>query len=241
MIGRASERARISHHLTAKARDRCATTSLRSIVVLDGLSSTPPRANRRPPRIDVPLTHFRSPRGGKCGLVNVAKLGDTFVDASSVNAGRELDNVFYGVLNLFDGGDNIVNNINYTYWLTDSATRHWVKLRFRAAVEVHSILVEFNAAQAFPAERPRPSRRPEGFALDVVRLIGGSEQIEKLPSVNVDGFRVIYPLDAVLSDVTELMFVFPGPSMTEVAEIEVMGVPSGGHSQIGQGPRIRNR
>jgi len=36
--------ARISHHLTAKARDRCATTSLRSIVVLSGLSSTPPRA-----------------------------------------------------------------------------------------------------------------------------------------------------------------------------------------------------
>ncbi len=59
---------RISHHLTAKARDRCATTSLRSIVVLDGPSSTPPRADLRPPRIDAPLTHFRSPRGEKCGL-----------------------------------------------------------------------------------------------------------------------------------------------------------------------------
>ncbi len=63
-----SQLTRISHHLTAKARDRCATTSLRSIVVLDGLSSTPPRANRRPPRIDGPLTHFRSLRGEKCGL-----------------------------------------------------------------------------------------------------------------------------------------------------------------------------
>ncbi len=30
--------ARIAQHLTAKARDRCATTSLRSIVVLDGMS-----------------------------------------------------------------------------------------------------------------------------------------------------------------------------------------------------------
>ncbi len=57
-----------SHHLTAKARDRCATTSLGSIVVLDGLSSTPPRAHRRPPRTDAPLTHFRSPPGEKCGL-----------------------------------------------------------------------------------------------------------------------------------------------------------------------------
>ncbi len=60
--------ARNSHHLTAKSRDRCATTSLRSIVVLNGLSSTPARANRRPPRSDAPLTHFRSPRGENCGL-----------------------------------------------------------------------------------------------------------------------------------------------------------------------------
>ncbi len=62
--------ARISHHLTAKARNRWATTSLRSIVVLDVRSSTPPRADRRPPRIDAPLTHFRSPRGEKCGLMS---------------------------------------------------------------------------------------------------------------------------------------------------------------------------
>ncbi len=59
--------ARTSHHLTAKAHDRCATTSLGSVAVLDGPSSTPPRADRRPPRIDAPLTHFRSPRGEKCG------------------------------------------------------------------------------------------------------------------------------------------------------------------------------
>ncbi len=61
--------ARISHHLTAKARDRCATTALRSIVVLIELSSTPPRANLRPPRNNAPLTHFPAPRGGKWGLV----------------------------------------------------------------------------------------------------------------------------------------------------------------------------
>ncbi len=32
-----SQLVRISHHLTAKARDRYATTSLRSIAMLDGL------------------------------------------------------------------------------------------------------------------------------------------------------------------------------------------------------------
>ncbi len=30
--------------------------------------STPPRADRRPPRIDAPSTHVRSPRGKNCGL-----------------------------------------------------------------------------------------------------------------------------------------------------------------------------
>ena len=56
--------------LTAKAGDRRATTSLRLVTVLNVLSSTPARANRRAPRIDGPLTHFRSPPGEKSGLAS---------------------------------------------------------------------------------------------------------------------------------------------------------------------------
>lgn len=78
--------------------------------------------------------------------VNVARLEGTVVEASSVNGGRELDDVFYGVHNLFDGGENVVNNINYTYWLSDSETRHWVKLRFKKPLLVIQITVEFNRA-----------------------------------------------------------------------------------------------
>ena len=58
----------ISHHLTAKARNRPTTTSLRSVVMLNVQSSTPARANLLAPRIGEPLTHFRSPRGKKWGL-----------------------------------------------------------------------------------------------------------------------------------------------------------------------------
>ncbi len=53
----------------AKARNRPATTSLLLVTVLNVLSSTPLHiqtslgANLRAPRIDGPLTHFRSPRG----------------------------------------------------------------------------------------------------------------------------------------------------------------------------------
>ena len=171
-------------------------------------------------------------------MVNLGKLSDTFASASSVNAGRTLDNVFYGVPNLFDGGQHIVNNINYTYWLSDSATRHWIKLRFGEPVEIHSILVEFNAAETTPRDEDRPSQRPEGFAIDLKRLIGGSERAEKLPSVNVDGFRVIYPLNEPLADVVELLVVFPGPSMIAVAELEVLGIPSNPNSRPGEGPRL---
>ena len=60
--------ARISHHLSAEARNRPAITSLRLLAVLDVLSSTPPLVKRRAPRTDGPLTHFASPRGEKCRL-----------------------------------------------------------------------------------------------------------------------------------------------------------------------------
>lgn len=174
-------------------------------------------------------------------LVNLAKLNDTFVDASSVNGGRPLDNVFYGALNLFDGGDNVVNNINYAYWMSDTATRHWVKLRFEAPVEIRSILLELNAAEPVGGDGKLLSRRPEGFALDVTRLTDDSEIVEKLPSVKIDGFRVIYPLKEPLTDVSELQVVFPGPSMIEVAELEVLGIPSNRNSRRGEGPRIRKQ
>jgi len=157
-----------------------------------------------------------------------------------VNAGRELDDVFYGVLNLFDGGENVVNNINYTYWLSASETRHSVKLRFKQPLSVFQIIVEFNRAQHFPSDSSGPSLRPEGFAVDVTSLIDDSEQIEKLPAVNVDSFREIYPLNKVLNDVVELTLVFPGPSMIEVAEIYVRGAPPMQKYDL-DGPKLQNR
>lgn len=185
------------------------------------------------------LAVLAAPGGGHAQqLVNLGRLGDTVVEASSVNGGRELDNGFYGVLNLFDGGEHFLNGINYTYWLSDAATRHWVKLRFAAPVEVRSVLVEFGTEAATEA---KPSRRPEAFALDIKRLHYGEEVVQKLVSVKVDGFRVVYPFDSPLLDVVELTLVFPGHSMIEVHEIEVMGIPSVLQGSEGQGPRVPER
>jgi molybdate transport system substrate-binding protein len=59
---------RISHTPTAATRDKPASTSLRLLTVLEVLSSTPLRAERRAPRIHRLLTRFASPRCEKCGL-----------------------------------------------------------------------------------------------------------------------------------------------------------------------------
>jgi len=186
--------------------------------------------------------------------VNLGMLRNTVVDASSVNGSRALDNQFYGLQNLFDGGQNLINGIHYTYWLSDSATRHWIKLRFEIPVEIHSIMLEFNAKTtlrgALPvalAEADRsathelPSRRPEEFAIDVRRQVGGEEKVQKLRSVPVTGFRAFYPLEKPLTDVIELLLVFPGPSMIEVAELEVLGEPSLPVEGIGLGPKLARR
>jgi len=184
-------------------------------------------------------------------LINLGTLKGTVVDASSVNGGRTLYNRFYGVRNLFDGGENLINGINYTYWLTDSASRHWIKLRFEAPVEVHLIMLEFNATAPVRGEMPRhlaqadehavrqtASRRPEGFAIDVSRETGGTQATQKLPSAETSGFRTFYPLEEALQDVTELLLVFPGPSMIEVAEVEVLGKSSIPVVGAGEGPAL---
>ena len=60
---------RISHQLSAAAADKAVSTALRSVTVLDVLSSTPARANRRAPCIHSLLPRLATTPGEKCGLV----------------------------------------------------------------------------------------------------------------------------------------------------------------------------
>jgi hypothetical protein len=64
-------------------------------------------------------------------------------------------------------------------------------------------------------------------ALDVVFAHpDGSRRTERLPSVSLAGFRSYYPVEQPLDCVVELRLVFPGPSMIEVSEVEVLGTYS---------------
>lgn len=176
-------------------------------------------------------------------LVNLGMLESTRISASSVNGNREVDNQYYGALNLFDGGENRINNTNYTTWLTDNEPRHWIRLQFEAPVEIDTIMMELPGkdftAQPCPVPNPTSSPstyscvtntlmkpRPTEFAIDVTTTQNGAPVTRKMPSVEVTGFRLYYPLAKPALNVAELTVVFPGPSILEVSELEVMGIPS---------------
>ena len=176
-------------------------------------------------------------------LVNLGMLNGTKISASSVNGAREVDDQYYGAFNLFDGGENRINKLNYTTWLTDNESRHWVKLQFEAPVEVDSIMLELPGREPFSFANPTPSPtplapaaacvantvtrpRPAEFAVDVTTQKNGTTFVRKMPSIEATGFRLYYPLEKPVQNVTDVTIVFPGPSTLEVSELEVMGIPS---------------
>jgi hypothetical protein len=165
--------------------------------------------------------------------VNLGQLESTGVSVSSVNGKREQNNPYYGARNLVDGGRNVIDGINYTSWLSDQDAFHWIRMKFRGPVDIQSIMVELparvdpprNVSESEPTTTASASqRRPQEVALDVTYGdLDGKRRVEKLPSTWLAGFRAYYPLEKPLAGVVELTLVFPGRSMVEVSEVEVMG------------------
>ncbi len=83
---------------------------------------------------------------GKAHPINLGRTSLASVSASSVNGSRTFDNQYYGVRNAFDGGDNWINKINYTYWLASGDLGNWVEVHFDKPVTVKYILVEGGGA-----------------------------------------------------------------------------------------------
>lgn len=75
--------------------------------------------------------------------INLARTSLAAVTASSVNGRNQLDAWHYGILNVFDGGNNWHNNINYTHWLTDPGDLYpYVEVFFDVPVSIHGIVVQ---------------------------------------------------------------------------------------------------
>ena len=78
---------------------------------------------------------------GTAHPVNLGRTSLASVTASSVNGRRPLNNIFYGILNAFDGGENWVNNHNYTYWSAGGGSG-FIEVYFDHPVSITSIYVE---------------------------------------------------------------------------------------------------
>lgn len=86
--------------------------------------------------------------------INLGRTSLATVNASSVNGSRSLSNPYYGVLNLFDNGENRINGINYDCWLSDGGSAHqWVELIFATPVKITSIDVDSDRIEAAKQHR----------------------------------------------------------------------------------------
>lgn len=75
--------------------------------------------------------------------INLARTSLASVSTSSVNGDRETANVYYGIRNAFDDGNNWYEKINYTYWLSDPGDLEpRVEISFDVPVSINSIVVE---------------------------------------------------------------------------------------------------
>ncbi len=162
------------------------------------------------------------------GLVNLARLSITRVRASSINGNRPQDNQYYGITNAFDGGRNIINNINYTWWLSSSIPVHWIRVSFAVPVTIHSVVLE-------TTQRYRPGE----FAIDIIRASGDAGPVvQYYESTDVIGSRTVYELPESVSDVNEVKLIFSAPGLISVSEIRVMGRAPDGTNLAEQKPGL---
>ena len=155
---------------------------------------------------------------GTAAEVNLGRTSIAAVAASSVNGGRALDDQFYGVLNAFDDGNNLINNINYTSWLGNGGSE-WVEIHFDHPVTITSIHVEAN---------PNPLK---GFETKLTFDKGGEKSF---PDLN----RVL-ELPQKAHGVKRVRVTVPQPAgIPTIQEIRVMGhVPPGVVYRVGK-PRL---
>lgn len=166
-------------------------------------------------------------------VVNLARLSIARVSASSVNGNRSMRCPYYGVRNMFDGGTNVINNINYTYWLSDRGSRHLVKVRFLCPVVVREVLIETIQASPYTS-------LPREVALHFETSCGGKMVTVDYDSIPLKGFRTRYALPAAVENVSAMTLIFfpPGYDLISISEIEILGFPPPGTNETPTRPAL---
>ena len=185
--------------------------------------------------------------------INLGRLKETIVSASSINGARNGDNPFYGVKNCFDGGRNIINNINYSYWLSGTPGdhgQHSINVRFPTAVKIDELwIITPGLSQPPPLilseESPKTtenfqSRRPWEYALDITYGVGEAAVTKRVPSFWLIGFRHKVKIEEKLEGVTALKFIFLGRGNIEIEEIEILGPLPACVAGVNEGPQLHS-
>lgn len=79
---------------------------------------------------------------GTAHPINLGRTSLAKVDASSVNGGRLLNDVHYGIQNAFDDGQHWYADVNYTNWTSGFEIRPWIEIQFEYPVTITSIFIE---------------------------------------------------------------------------------------------------
>ena len=148
--------------------------------------------------------------------------------ASGVNGGRPLDNDFYGVLNLFDGGQNIINNINYDYWLPGTPSQPWVYVRLPSPALVREV--------ALTVSPHWDQSLPEKLVL--LHRASEKDAFTRVDAVPVEGRQSI-ELDGLETTMLELIVTFAGAY--RVDELEILGKPFAGVDPTPARPHLLER
>jgi len=169
--------------------------------------------------------------------VNLGRLNITTVEVSSVNGSRSAHDQYYGAARLFDDDSNIINGINYNYWLTDAGTgQHWVNIEFSKAVSIHKLNVLLpgkpNSTINENLEDPNqdwlnkdlPKEWPSAYIVEVTRLLDDVQESETYGSFNIKGNKNRHKFKEPLTHVKAIKFIFYSDNMIKVQEIQILGL-----------------
>lgn len=154
--------------------------------------------------------------------VNLARTNLATASVSSVNGNRSTLNRYYGAANLFDGGNNPINHINYDYWLSDAEPKpHWVEVVFSKAVDIHALKIEVGETQ-----------KPTSFQMVVVIEGLAQDNEEPLGPFNLSENSAYYALPKPLEQVTKIRLLFDAPQGISIAEIEILGKTKASYQKV---------
>ncbi len=193
----------------------------------------------------------QNPRNSK-KLINLGQLEIATVSVSSVNGSRNSTDQYYGASKLFDDDDNIIDGINYNYWLTDAGEgEHWVNVVFSKPVSIHKLIVllpgKINSTINENLEDPNldwvnkdaPKDWPTAYSIEVTRSQNDVPESKTYGPIKIKGNKNTHKFKEPLAHIKTIKFNFYSDNMIKVQEIQIMGLVEKGKVNSAEKPEIK--